>query len=125
MAVARRSRSEAAYHMAALQDEVRLTSTSTVEEINRVRDRLLLRARLRSIPEVNPRLPEVNPQLPEVNRMLPLPQSCSSHSGAGRMQTTEESLGQRQQAIDQAWVDLKGWAGELEQWRVYLEQPRA
>ena len=37
------ARSAAAYPIAALQDEVRLTDTSTVAEVNRVRDRLLLR----------------------------------------------------------------------------------
>ena len=41
------------------------------------------------------------------------------------MQRTEESLAERQQVIDKAWADLKGWATSLEEWRVHLEQPGA
>ena len=41
------------------------------------------------------------------------------------MQRTEESLAERQQNIDQAWADLKGWAQSLEDWRIYLTQPGA
>jgi len=36
--------SAAAYHQAALQDTERLTNVSTAAEVNRVQDRLLLRA---------------------------------------------------------------------------------
>ena len=41
------------------------------------------------------------------------------------MQRTEETLAERQQAIDQAWTSLKSWAGQLEEWRVYLNTPGA
>lgn len=37
-------RSTAAYHAAALRDEPRLTETATAADLNRLRDRLLLRA---------------------------------------------------------------------------------
>ena len=44
-----RGHSAVAYHVAALRDETRLTGASTVDEINRVRDKLLLRACLISL----------------------------------------------------------------------------
>ena len=42
-----------------------------------------------------------------------------SHAADGK------SLDERQQSINQAWADLKGWAQSLEEWRIYLNQSGA
>ena len=41
------------------------------------------------------------------------------------MQRAEDSLDERQQSIDEAWADLKGWSQSLEEWRIYLNQSGA
>ena len=44
------ARSVAAYHLAALKDTERLTDVATAEDVNRLRDKLLLRAPLSELP---------------------------------------------------------------------------